>query len=287
MTAEPGTPLVSVVVTTRNAGRTLKACLDSLERQDYPAFEILVVDNASSDGTPQLSRRGTVRLLHVGGERSRQRNAGLRAAEGSVVVFLDADMVAPSDLLSTIVATRRLGFDALVVPEESVGEGYWAHCRALERRCYTDELLVEAARAFDRRLLERVGGFDEALHAFEDWELHDRCAAAGARIGHARPAGGPVLHDEGRLRLNERVRKGRYYGQALANYLDRPGAQRRLSPMRRTGLFARHARALLRAPHLAAGLLLLKSAEVAAALAHGPTDPYVPSVRRQGKVGER
>lgn len=278
--------MLSVVIPTRNAGRTLASCLASLTRQDLPGVEIIVVDNGSTDETEAIARAAGARWLQVGGERSRQRNAGWRAARGPVVVFVDADMLAPVDLASACHAALSSGSEAAVIDERSVGRGFWANCRHLERTCYDDEPLVEAARAFDRRLLERVGGYDETLHAFEDWELHDRCLAAGARIGRVAPAAGPLLHDEGRLRLGERARKGTYYGTALARYRDRPGADRRLSPARRVALFTRHAGTLARSPHLAAGLVVLKAAELLGGLTPRPLDPYARTPARKPKAGE-
>jgi hypothetical protein len=278
--------LLSVVIPTRNAGRTLASCLASLARQDLPGVELIVVDNGSTDDTEAIARAAGARWLQVGGERSRQRNAGWRAARGPVVVFLDADMLAPVDLATGCHAAVSSGSEAAVIDERSVGQGFWASCRRLERTCYADEPFVEAARAFDRRLLQRVGGYDESLHAFEDWELHDRCLAAGARIGRVAPAAGPLLHDEGRLRLGERARKGAYYGQALARYRDRQGAARRLSPVRRAALFVRHAGTLARSPHLAAGLVVLKATEFLGSLAPPPLDPYAPAPALQPKAGE-
>lgn len=280
-------PMVSIVVPTRNAGRTLGACLDSLARQPGAPYEVLVVDNFSTDDTETIARRSVARVLRAGGERSRQRNVGLHAARGSIVVFLDADMVAPEDLVRTCATLTERGLDAAVLPLESFGTGFWSECKVLERRCYEKEPSVEAARVFDREQLIRLGGFNESLHAFEDWELHDRVLDAGGRIGRLPFSATPLLHDEGHLTLSDRLRKARYYGLALRQYRTTPSSRYRLSAPRRAALFVRHAPVLARRPVLAAGLVILKVAEAAGGWTSGVLGRAspVPAVW-DGKVGE-
>jgi len=91
-------PLVSVVVPAYNASRTLARALHSILIQDWDPIEIIVVDDASTDQTPELaasfSAQGVrlVRLSQNGGA-SMARNAGVHAAAGKYVAFLDADDV--------------------------------------------------------------------------------------------------------------------------------------------------------------------------------------------------
>ena len=86
-------PLVSVVVPVFNGARFLGECLESLLAQDYPAVEIIVVDDGSSDGSADLADGfAGIRVLrrpHEGLPRTR--NAGIRAASGSLIGFCDAD----------------------------------------------------------------------------------------------------------------------------------------------------------------------------------------------------
>jgi hypothetical protein len=124
---------VSVVVPTRNSMRTLAACLRSIRAQDVPV-ELIVVDNASTDGTYELARELADTAVRGGPERSAQRNAGVRLATAGWILWIDADMVLPPTTVSAALATAtRDGADAVAVPEVSVGTGYWTACRALER----------------------------------------------------------------------------------------------------------------------------------------------------------
>jgi glycosyltransferase involved in cell wall biosynthesis len=97
-------PLVSVVVCAYNAERYLEACLRSLRGLLYPRYEVIVVDDGSTDATRELARaheREGVRLVeldHVG--LSAARNAGARTAQGDWVAYIDADAEAHPDWLA-------------------------------------------------------------------------------------------------------------------------------------------------------------------------------------------
>jgi glycosyltransferase involved in cell wall biosynthesis len=85
--------VVSVVVPVYNGERFLAECLDSLVAQDYPAVEIVVVDDGSTDGSAAIAERydgvRVLRRAHVG--LAATRNAGVRATTGSLIGFCDAD----------------------------------------------------------------------------------------------------------------------------------------------------------------------------------------------------
>src|SRR5262249_52114874 len=130
---------VSVVVPTRNSMRTLEACLHSIRAQDVPV-ELIVVDNASTDGTYELAKKLADTAVRGGPERSAQRNAGGRPAAADWILWIDADMVLPPTTASAALATAmETGADAVAVPEVSAGPGFWTACRALERSCYVDD----------------------------------------------------------------------------------------------------------------------------------------------------
>ena len=74
---------VSFVVPTRNTERTLAACLASVRAQDHPDVELVVVDNASTDGTAAIAREHADIFEAAGPERSAQRNRGATLASGS------------------------------------------------------------------------------------------------------------------------------------------------------------------------------------------------------------
>jgi glycosyltransferase involved in cell wall biosynthesis len=222
------------------------------------------VDNGSDDGTFEMARVHADIAIQAGNERSAQRNHGARLSHGEYLLFMDSDMSLHPDVVSQCLrALQPARASAVVIPEISVGTGFWAHCRALERSCYVGDELVEAPRFFTRQAFESVGGFDEGLVAFEDWDLSMR-VADGSPFPRANAW---IVHDEGKLRLRACLAKKRYYAGSLLVFWRKHGIQgvRRANSIARPA-FARNWRKLLRHPLLSAGMIVLKSLEVGAAL---------------------
>lgn len=254
---------VSFVVPTRNSGRTIEACLRSIQAQQDADVEVIVVDNHSTDATPAIAAGIADRLIVAGPERSAQRNHGARAATGQFVVFIDSDMVLSSGIAADVRATfaRTPEVSGLIIPELAFGSGFWASCRELEKRLYLGDPTVEAARAFPTDVFLAAGGYNLAHTGHEDWELPDRLQRAGGTIGRIDAV---VHHDEGRISLTRQFAKKRYYGRDTRSYVaeQRGRALRRLA---RTSLFTRP-RLLLAHPRRALGLTVLKSVEAAGLL---------------------
>jgi arabinofuranan 3-O-arabinosyltransferase len=255
--------LVSVIVTTRNAARVLGQCLLSIREQGQQV-EVIVVDNGSTDETLQIAARFADVVEMVGPERSAQRNHGARVAQGSHLLFIDADMVLTrgvvADCLSTMHSTAS---PAVIVPEDSIGNGFWAQCRALERSCYTGDDQVEAARFYRREVFQDSGGFDESLTGPEDWDLSRR-VALGRRLPRTAAR---IQHLEGHITLRGAFAKKRYYASGYLRYLHKHGrnAVGQGNVLFRPA-FLRHVIALSRNPLLAAGILCLKAVELSAVL---------------------
>src|SRR6476646_2154275 len=110
--AVAGKTVVSVVVPTRNAARTLAACLESIRAQTHEALEMVVVDNASTDGSEQLATRWADIVLPGGPERSAQRNRGASEAKGEFLLFIDGDMVLEPNVAAACVEIAARGADA-------------------------------------------------------------------------------------------------------------------------------------------------------------------------------
>src|ERR1700747_52058 len=95
---------LSAIVPVRNGSMHLSRCLEALNRSDYPGFEVIVVDDCSTDDTPQIAERYGVRYLRTARPMgpSGARNYGVEHASGEIVVFVDADVVVPADALRLI-----------------------------------------------------------------------------------------------------------------------------------------------------------------------------------------
>lgn len=109
--------LVSIIIINHNRSEDLKACLNSVKRTGYRNFEVIVIDNASTDGSVDLvkGKFGWVKLV-INGENVgpiKARNFGIQISKGSLIAFLDSDIeVEPSwlsELVKTINSDRKIG----------------------------------------------------------------------------------------------------------------------------------------------------------------------------------
>lgn len=190
--------MITVIVPCFNYARFLGACVESLLRQTYTAWECVIVDDGSTDGTPEVARRLAARDPRVRHIRQRNaglsaaRNAGLREARGQYLQLLDADDMLEADKLA--VQARFLDQHpetALVVGgaayfrESTQDLRPWPKAIApADGQCVLGALLNENlfpvnAALLRRSVLDSVGLFDEALPAHEDWDLWLRCAVRG------------------------------------------------------------------------------------------------------------
>ena len=261
MLTEPQAP-VSVIVTTRNSAQTLDACLSSIRRQTYPSVELIVVDNASSDATPEIAARYADHVANLGPERSAQRNHGASVARGNYLLFIDSDMVLGEEVVADGVSRlTATGMPAAIIPERSIGVGFWTRCRILERSCYNGDDLVEAARLYRRDAFAEAGGFDLDLTGPEDWDLSRRVA----RGRHLPRTSAVIKHNEGRTRLRTVYDKRRYYAPGYLRYLRKHGRGVAMqgNPVIRPA-YVRNWRTLAQHPLLTAGMVGLKCVELTA-----------------------
>jgi GT2 family glycosyltransferase len=223
----PQHPKVSVVVASYNAARTLPACLESLQRLNYPDYEVILVDDGSTDATPQIAARhpGVRCFRHEKNlGLSVARNTGLAAAAGRIVAFTDADCRADEDWLYYLVGDlvssgyAGIGGPNLLPPEDSLvaaavmaSPGGPAHVMLTDREA---EHIPGCNMAFYKWALEEVGGFDPVFRqAGDDVDLCWRLQQAGHRIGFSPAA--CVWHYR-RSTIAAYLEQQRGYGEAEA-----------------------------------------------------------------------
>ncbi len=246
---------VTVVVPTKNSGRTLAACLESLRAQTLPC-RIVVVDNGSTDGTTEIARAKADFVASHGPERSAQRNFGARAYPAPFLGFIDADMVLEPEVVEQAVDLLRQGAGSVIVPERTIGTGFWVEVRAFERSFYERSDAIEAPRFFSWEAFESAGGFDENLTGAEDWDL----GIAARGLAPVARTTALIWHDEGNLTYVEACRKKAYYAGGVRHYLAKHGIPALLQAGRRPWL----SQPWRLANRKGVGLIMLKAGEALA-----------------------
>jgi glycosyltransferase involved in cell wall biosynthesis len=178
-------PLVSVLIPTYNSSTTIEQCIESIRAQTYANIEIIVIDNFSSDSTKQIAEGMKVIALSKGPERSAQMNYGVRRARGKYILRVDSDMILDKDLVAKCFELCQHGSQAVVVPVLPHPNGpnnFWVSCRILEQKMLLDDMVNVAPRFIDREVFLSIGGYDETIVAWEDYDLHNRLLKSGCRI---------------------------------------------------------------------------------------------------------
>ena len=210
-------PVVSIVIPTFNSEKILPLCLQSIKDQTYPNIEVIVIDNYSRDDTAQIAKKFGTRLLLLASERSSARNLGAKEAQGSFIFFLDSDMeLTPTVVEECISVCLHKSVDAVNVYEVSVGGGFIAECRKIEREMRIGSNVSEAPRFFRREVFDSVDGYDENLVSGEDFDLRRRIEDAGYRIGRCKAE---IRHHEGEMSMRRLVLRFYYYGKSLPSFL--------------------------------------------------------------------
>src|SRR5512144_1290369 len=107
---------LSVIIPNYNGGRTIGRCLEALFASSYDNFEVVVVDDCSSDGSPEIISRFPCRLvrLHARSGAARARNVGAQNSGGEVLFFIDADCIVQKDTLLRVDRSVDAGDKAVV-----------------------------------------------------------------------------------------------------------------------------------------------------------------------------
>lgn len=192
----------SVVIVTYNNEDDISACLESVLAQDYPNYEIIVVDNASSDHTASIVRRYQNIKLFIQKSNigyAAANNLGAKKSSGEYLVFLNPDTRVTSNWLSNLLIPLSNGFEGLVTSKvinsnnnllnacglqvHFCGFGYCNHQNHLPKGI-NGTFLVTAVSGCSfsttRRIWNELGGFDERFFLYlEDVDLSLRARDLG------------------------------------------------------------------------------------------------------------
>jgi GT2 family glycosyltransferase len=218
------TPFVSVIVCSYNGGQTLSACLDSLGKLNYPEYEVILVDDGSTDDTACIvTQFPRVRYIHQSNHGlSHARNTGAAAAKGDVFAYTDSDCMADADWLYYLIATLVSGDHAGVGgPNVKPPAQNWIQaCVAAAPGGPSHVLLTDTIAehipgcnmAFHRWAFESIGGFDPEYHkAGDDVDFCWRLQQAGYLIAFSPTA---IVWHHRRFTLRAFLNQQQGYGEA-------------------------------------------------------------------------
>jgi GT2 family glycosyltransferase/DNA-binding beta-propeller fold protein YncE len=196
--AQRAWPRVSVVVCAYNAAETIQECLASLEGLSYPDYEIILVNDGSTDRTSEIGHNHPrVRVIDIpNGGLSAARNVGLAHAAGDIVAYTDADVRTDRDWLTFLVqpflnsSVVGSGGPNVVPPDDPPMAQCIARAPGGPTHVLLDDRLAEHVpgcnMAFRRDALLAIGGFNPIyLRAGDDVDICWRLQARGWKIGFA------------------------------------------------------------------------------------------------------
>ncbi len=188
---------ISVIVPVRNGGMHLARCLEALSRSEYRDFEVIVVDDCSTDETPRIAERYAapcIRTPHTLGPGG-ARNLGALQARGKILAFVDADVVLPPEGLR-LIAEDFAGDPELAAVFGSYDDApawqtfvsqyknlmhHYVHQTASEKAC----TFWAGCGAMRKDVFEEFGGFDGAKYtapSIEDIALGLELTSQGRKI---------------------------------------------------------------------------------------------------------
>lgn len=189
-------PLISVIIPIHNAERTLNRCLDAVYRSDYCRYEVIAVDDASTDRSADIAATYPCTLIRLprneGAACAKNRGAG--HAQGEVLFFTDSDVMIPPNALKIVAknlqddeVTGVVGLLSSELPFSDFASQFknlWMHYTysILPRRV---GLFYTSAASIRRAVFEAEGGFDEGYtgaSVTEDMDFGQRLLTAGYQI---------------------------------------------------------------------------------------------------------
>ena len=185
---------ISVIVPVFNGEQTIAECIQSLLNIEYPddRYEIIIVDNNSTDNTKKIVEKYPVKLLSETKRGSyAARNAGIRAAKGDIVAFTDSDCIVDKNWLYGIikklddVEVGGVGGKVIAYNPVTIVERYLASISALDPEFAVKgekPLIVTANAAYKLETLRKVGLFDDSFTSGGDWDMSWRVFQQGYKI---------------------------------------------------------------------------------------------------------
>lgn len=227
-------PFVSIIVLNWNGLVCLEKCLESLMRLTYPNYEVIVVDNGSSDGSPDMVKRNFKNVRLIKNKRNlgfaKGNNVGIKASKGNFIVLLNNDVIVDpswlSELVKAMVGSAKIGMMSGIVLQSKPSDIVWSagkkidaftgidwrigYGKKLEQLGKVEDVDYFSACALlvTREVVEKIGLLDEGYFFYgedADWALRARRAGYECKLTTS-----AIVWHEGSV-TSKRALKKRYY----------------------------------------------------------------------------
>jgi len=182
---------VSIIIPTNNSEETIEECLRSIQGQDYPLYEVIVVDNFSNDNTLEMAKNLGAKTIQQKCNPAQARNIGVDNSAGKYVLFLDSDQVlSPTVVKECVERCENEKIGMVVIPEVFIGKGFWSSCSAAWKNCFEEvarlygdrrDIIHNEPRFFIKEEITHVGMLDNSLLWGEDYDLYRKLKKANVR----------------------------------------------------------------------------------------------------------
>ncbi len=189
--------VISIIIPVHNGSRYLEKCLSSITRSSHGSYEMIVVDDGSTDGSAEIARsHGAIvlKLPHQSGPAA-ARNFGSKQAKGNILFFVDSDIVIKKETIARVIRGFDKNPDVVAIfgsydesPEE---QDFFSQFKNLQHHYVHQSSRAEAVTfwagcgAVRKEIFDHISGFDEERYSrpcIEDIELGFRLKRMGYRI---------------------------------------------------------------------------------------------------------
>jgi glycosyltransferase involved in cell wall biosynthesis len=193
----PAIPFVSVIIPVYNGSKYIERCLDALMSSSYQSFEIIVVDDCSTDDTVKIAQQKGAKVFQLPKQSgtSVARNFGAERAQGNILLFVDSDVIVRRETIALVVDSFLKNPDIVAVfgsyDDDPIEVNFISQYRNLFHHFNHQYSDTEAftfwagCGAVRKKVFEEMGGFDQGRYtkpSIEDIELGYRIHKKGYRI---------------------------------------------------------------------------------------------------------
>lgn len=211
---------VSIVVAAHNSERTIGKCIEALLKQSYENYEIIIVDDGSTDKTYEIAKQYPVKLIKIQHSGiGKAQNIGIKKAKGEIIFLTNSDCYVPRDWISRLIEWFKKDDKIMAVGggRIEVGDKYSEINNEFDDEVHITNTLGAYNCAFRRQVIEEIGLFDEKISSkkasCEDTLFFAKISLRGYKL--VRDNRVKVLHDHPLHSYANGLRKAFNYGYRL------------------------------------------------------------------------